>query len=54
MIAEVLLILSLYVIWFVTLWQFGHEIKIMADVGSILNHDKFFGDTVDTPKEGVE
>ena len=49
-----LLILPLYVIWFVILWQFGHEIKTMADVGSILNHDKFFGDTVDTRKEGVE
>ena len=49
-----LLILPLYVIWFVILWQFGHKIKIMADVGSILNHDKFFGDTVETRKEGVE
>ena len=26
----------------------------MADVGNILNDDDFFGDTVDTPKEGIE
>ena len=26
----------------------------MADVENILNDDDFFGDTVDTPKEGVE
>ena len=29
-------------------------IKAMADVEDILNHDDFFGDTVDTPKEGIE
>ena len=28
--------------------------KIMADVGDILNDDDFFGDVVDTPKEGIE
>ena len=27
---------------------------MMADVESILNDEEFFGDTVDTPKEGVE
>ena len=27
---------------------------IMADVGDILNDDEFFGDIVDTPKEGIE
>ena len=26
----------------------------MADVGDILNDDEFFGDNVDTPKEGIE
>ena len=26
----------------------------MADVENILNDDDFFGDTVDTPKEGIE
>ena len=26
----------------------------MADVGNILHDDDFFGDTVDTPKEGIE
>ena len=26
----------------------------MADVGDILNDDEFFGDVVDTPKEGTE
>ena len=26
----------------------------MADVGDILNNDEFFGDIVDTPKEGIE
>ena len=29
-------------------------IKIMADVGDIINDDEFFGDIVDTPKEGIE
>ena len=26
----------------------------MADVGNVLNDDDFFGDIVDTPKEGIE
>ena len=26
----------------------------MTDVGDILNEDEFFGDIVDTPKEGTE
>ena len=26
----------------------------MADVGNMLNNDHFFGDIVDTPKEGIE
>ena len=54
MITEVLLILPLYLILFFIWWQFQHLIKIMADVGDILNDDDFFGDVVDTPKEGIE
>ena len=54
MIAEVLLILPLYLILSFTWWQFRHLIKIMADVGDILNDNDFFGDVVDTPKEGIE
>ena len=26
----------------------------MADVGDILNVDDFFGDVIDTPREGIE
>ena len=26
----------------------------MADVGDILKDDEFFGDVVDTPREGIE
>ena len=26
----------------------------MADVGDILKDDEFFGDAVDTPREGIE
>ena len=54
MITEVLLILPLYLILFFIWWQFQHLIKIMADVGDILNDDNFFGDVVDTPKEDIE
>ena len=53
-ITEVLLILLLYLILFFIWWQFRHLIKIMADVGDILNDNDFFGDVVDTPKEGIE
>ena len=31
-----------------------HLIKIVADVQNILNDDEFFGEIVDTPKEGIE
>ena len=51
---EVLLILPLYLILFLIWWRFRHLIKAMADVENILNDDDFFGDTVDTPKEGTE
>ena len=54
MITEVLLIFPLYLILFFIWWRFRHLIKIMADVGDILNDDEFFGDVVDTPKEGIE
>ena len=52
MITELLLILPLYLILFFIWWRFRHLIKIMADVGDILNDD--FDDVVDTPKEGIE
>ena len=52
MITEVLLILPLYLILFFIWWRFRHLIKIMADVGDILND--YFGDVVDTPNEGIE
>ena len=54
MITEVLLILPLNLILFFIWWQFRHLIKIMADVGDILNDNEFFGDIVDTPKEDSE
>ena len=54
MITEVFLVLPLYLILFFIWWRFRHLIKAMADVGNILNDDAFFGDIVDTPKEGIE
>ena len=54
MITEVLLTLPLYLTLFLIWWRFRHLIKIMADVENILNDDDFFGDSVDTPKEGIE
>ena len=54
MITEVLLILPLYLLLFITCWRFRNLIKIMAGVGDILNDDEFFGDVVDTPEEGTE
>ena len=51
MITEVLLVLSLYLILFFIWWQFRHLIKIMADVGELLNDDEIFGDAVHAPKE---
>ena len=54
MITEVLLILPLYLILFLIWWGFRHVMKAMADVENILNDDDFFGDIVDTPKEGLE
>ena len=54
MITEVLLVLPLYLILFFVCLQFRHLIKIMADVGDILNDDELFGDVVDTPEKGIE
>ena len=54
MITEVLLLLPLYLILFFIWWRFQHLMKIMADVGDILNDNEFFGDVIDTPKEGIE
>ena len=53
MIAEVLLILPLYLIWFLIWWRFRHLIKTMADVENISNDDEFFGDAVNAPKEDI-
>ena len=53
-IAEVLLILPLYLILFFIWWRFRHLINTMADVGDLLNDDDFLGDVVDTSKEGIE
>ena len=53
MITKVLLTLPLYLILLFIWWRFRDLIKIMDDVGDILN-DEFFGDIVDTPKEGIE
>ena len=49
-----LLILPLYLILFFVWWRFQHLIKIMTDIEDILNDDDFFGDIVDSPKEGIE
>ena len=54
MITEALLILPLYLILFFIWWRFGHLIKIMGDIENILINDEFFGDIVDTPKEGIK
>ena len=54
MIAELLLILPLYLILFFIWWRFQHLIKAMAEVENILNVDEFFWDIVDNPKEGIE
>ena len=53
-ITKVLRLLPLYLILFVVWWRFRHVTKAMDDVENILNGDDFFGDTVDTPKEGIE
>ena len=54
MITEALLILPLYLLLLFIWLRFQHVIKAIEKVGSILNDDDFFGDTVDTPKEGIE
>ena len=54
MITEVLLILPLNLRLFLIWYRFRYIIKIMPDVGDILNDNEFFGDVVDTPKEDIE
>ena len=54
MITEVLLVLPLYLILCFIWWRFPPVIKVIASVENILNDDEFFGDIVDTPKEGIE
>ena len=54
MITEVLLVLPLYLILFFIWWRFQPLIKTMSGVGDILNDNEFFGDIIDTPKEGIE
>ena len=54
MIPEVLLVLPLYLILFFICWRLQPVIKAMADVENILKDDDFFGDVVDTPKEGTK
>ena len=54
MITEALLVLPLYLILFFICWRLSPVIKAMIDFENILKDDEFFGDTVDTPKEGTE
>ena len=49
-----LLVLPLYLLFFFICWRFRHLIKIIADVGDILNDDDFLADIVDTLKECIE
>ena len=53
MITEVLLVLRLYLILFFIWWRFQLVIKVMVDVVNILNGDDFFGDIIDTLREGI-
>ena len=54
MVTGVLLVLPLYLILFFIWWRFRPLIKAMGNVKNILNDNDFFGDFVDTPKEGIE
>ena len=55
MITEVLLVLPLYLILFFIWWRFQPLIKAMTDIEDILlNDNDFFGDIVDTRKEGTQ
>ena len=53
MITEALLVLLLYLILIFICWRFRYVITIMVSVEDVLN-DGFFGDVVDTPKEGTD
>ena len=50
---EVSLLLLLYLILFFIWRRSRHVIKAMTRIETILNDDDFFGDTVDTSKEGT-
>ena len=54
MITEVLLVLPLYLMLIFIWWRFPPVIKAMTSVEYIFNDEDFFGDIVDTPKEGTE
>ena len=54
MITEVLSVLPLYLKVFFICWRLRPVIKAMIDVEKILNDNDFFGDVVDTPKEGTK
>ena len=42
----------IYIILFFIWWQFQNSRKIMSDAEIIINNDKLFADTIDTPKKG--
>ena len=54
MITEVLLVLPLYLILIFIWWRFPLVIKAMTSLEYIFNNADFFGDIVDTTKEGIE
>ena len=54
MTTKVLLLLLSYLTLFFIWWRFRPVIKTMPDNENILNDDDFFGDIVDTLKEGIE
>ena len=53
MVTKVLLILPLYLILLFMWYRFRHLIKIMADVGDILNDDDFFDDVLILQKKAL-
>ena len=53
MISEMQLVIPLYLVLFLIWYRFRHVIKAMT-VKHILMNDEFFGDTMDTPREGTE
>ena len=47
-------VIDIDMILFLVLWRFRHVTNMMADAENILSNDESFGDTVDTPIEGIE